>query len=524
MTGMREWRVALLLIPSLMASGATPTMGQVAPTAVPGLGSLAFPVTSASAQARGDFQRGVLLLHLFHYREAITSFRKAEAADPGFTMAYWGEALAWTYPVWNIQYADSARAVLKKLASTTDQRLVMARSPRERDYLAAVEVLYGDGPKAHRDTLYASVMEQLSAAWPEDDEAKLFTALALMGLSQGVRNVPTYLRAADLAEAVFRRQPNHPGAEHYLIHAVDDPEHASRGLKAARALSATAPDADHAQHMTSHIFMAMGLWEDVVRANEQAMRVVNANRSARGQSPAFCGHYNSWLDYGYLQVDRVEDARTLLHNCQAQSQPSPGRSTATDPDEFSLFSAVAMWSRFLIDTEEWSGPEADWSPDLGPSPGPRLTWHFTHGLAAARRGDVATAEADLQAFRQAARQARPAEGSPKAGDPEILEYQKRLIVLELELEGMLAAARGQDNASLTLLQQATVVEDSMAYAFGPPVVDKPSHELLGEELLRQGLPARAAGEFSWALKTTPNRALARRGLARAAERAESSGS
>jgi tetratricopeptide (TPR) repeat protein len=264
----------------------------------------------------------------------------------------------------------------------------------------------------------------------------------------------------------------------------------------------------------------MGLWEDVVRANEQAMRVVNANRSARGRSPALCGHYNSWLDYAYLEVGRNEDARTLLHGCQAQARPHGERSAATDPDEFALFSAVAMWSRFLIDTEEWDGPEAEWAPDLGPSPGPRATWHFTHGLAAARRGDLATAERDLQAFRQAAHDARPAEGSPEAADAETLEYHKRLRVLELELQGMLAAARGQDSVSLGLLRRATLVEDRMAYAFGPPTVDKPSYELLGEELLRQGQRDAAAAAFARALRSTPNRSLARRGLARAVQRAE----
>ena len=281
-------RSALLLI--LLAS---PLAGQAtAPTTIPGLGALTFPVTTGSQPAREDFLRGTLLLHLFHYPEAATAFRAAEQLDPGFTMAYWGEAMAFNWGVWNEQYPDSATA-LARLGPTPAGRAAKARTPRERGYLEAVELLYGPGTKPHRDTLYAAAMDRLSREYPQDDEAKLFDALALLGLNQGVRDVPTYVRAYTLANEVFRRHPDHPGASHYVIHSTDDPAHATMGLDAARALAKSSPAAEHAQHMTSHIFMALGMWDDLVIANERATHADPSGGDMAGMHARFCGHGNS---------------------------------------------------------------------------------------------------------------------------------------------------------------------------------------------------------------------------------------
>ena len=160
----------------------------------------------------------------------------------------------------------------------------MTKAPtgREKAYLAAVEVLYGEGRKESLDTLYAAEMERLAAAYPDDLEAQTFHALALLGLSQGDRNVPTYMEAGAIALAAFDENPDHPGAAHYAIHSFDDPTHAILAMEAARAYSVIAPDAAHAQHMTTHIFLARGLWDDVVKQNIRAVDVSNRVRMARG--------------------------------------------------------------------------------------------------------------------------------------------------------------------------------------------------------------------------------------------------
>src|SRR5260370_37983476 len=113
-------------------------------------------------------------------------------------------------------------------------------------------------------------MERVVASYPKDGEAQVSYALSFLGLNQGVRDAPTYVRAAALLEPVFRENPDHPGAAHLLIHCYDDPIHAARGLPAARAYAKIAPDAAHAQHMTTHIFLALGMWDEVVSQNEIA--------------------------------------------------------------------------------------------------------------------------------------------------------------------------------------------------------------------------------------------------------------
>lgn len=524
MTGATVRRIAATRLGAalLLIVVVSPLRGQAtAPTTIPGLGALTFPVTTTSQPARDDFLRGALLLHLFHYPQAATAFRAAERLDPGFTMAYWGEAMAFNWGVWNEQYPDSGRAALARLGPTPATRAAKARTARERRYLEAVELLYGPGTKPHRDTLYAAAMDQLSREYPQDDEAKLFDALALLGLNQGVRDVPTYLRAYALANEVFVRHPDHPGASHYVIHSTDDPAHAALGLDAARALAKSSPAAEHAQHMTSHIFMALGMWDDLVIANERATHADPSGGAMPGMKANFCGHGNSWLDYGYVAQGRIVLATRLLAHCQAQAtaQSDRTRPEDIDPDNSLLFSAISIWSHWLIDTEQWSGAQAQWQPAIGAAPGPRITWRFAHGFAAAGRHDMETARTDLAALQVARADAIAQARKAHDTSPETIQDLKRAQALDIELQGAIALNDGKQDAAITLLRRATAVVDSMPYAFGPPYVDKPSHELLGEALLQAGRGNDAIAEFRRALKETPLRPNALRGLARAQESA-----
>ena len=480
------------------------------PMTISGLGTVTFPVSTRSVTAESAFVRGVLLLHVFEYEDAEAQFRAAQALDSGMALAYWGEAMTHDHPVWDEEDPAAARAALARYAPSAAQREARAPTPRERGLLHAVDLLFGDGPKARRDTLYSRAMDSLLVRDPSDDEVRTFYALSLLGLSQGVRNVPTYLHAAAIAESVFYRNPKHPGAAHVWIHALDDPDHAAQALPAARALSQIAPTAGHAQHMTSHIFMALGMWDDVVRANVNARRVVNAELAARGASPLRCGHGTLWLEYGYLEQGRTDSARTLMTGCREKARAS---GNPRDPDNSDLGSAVEMWSRFVIDTRGWSGAEVQWTPAFGASRWARATWEFTRGLAAAERGDSSGLRRALGDF-GATRAALLSEMASQPNDPENVESRKRLDVLELELEGELRLGAGADSG-VALLRRATQVEDSMAFAFGPPDVEKPSHELLGDVLLGMNRYAEAAAEYQVALRKAPGRVTAVKGLARA---------
>jgi len=485
-------------------------------TTVRGLGTVTFPVSTSVAAARQAFARGVLLLHLFEYLEASAAFREAERLDPGLALAVWGEAMTFNHPVWNEQDQDAGRAALLKLGSTPAQGVARAPTGRERMYLEAVEILYGGGPKPRRDTLYSAAMGRLARAYPADDEARVFYALSLLGLSQGVRNVPTYLRAAAIADSVLAKSPDNPGASHYLIHAVDDPDHAVMGLAAARALARSSPAADHAQHMTSHIFVALGRWDDAVAANEVASGVVNEMLRRRNRPPFYCRHYNVWLDYGYVQQGRLSDAARLLAHCRDQATGEPKASQDLDPDAYSF---LTMWSHYLIATGDWSDSVARWTIDPGAALGPRLTYWFTEGLGAARRGDLPAARAALNEFERAEGETESWLATSKQRTPGTLEDQpelQRARVLRAELEGLIAGGDGNTDAALARLREATLVEDSMAYAFGPPFVNQPSHELLGTELLRLRRFGDALTQFRLALRRAPRRTAALLGVARSA--------
>ena len=487
------------------------------PTSVPGLGALAFPV-SCTAAARGAFVRGVLLLHLFEYPFAATAFREAERIDPDCAMAYWGEAMTFNHPVWDEQDEDAGRAALGKLAPTPEARAARARTPRERAYLDAAAALYGDGPKARRDTLYAEAMLGVSRANPTDDQARLFYALALLGLSQGVRSESTYARAAAIADSVFARSPDDPGAAHYLIHAVDDPAHAAGGLDAARALARTATLADHAQHMTSHIFVALGRWDDAARANEIAQHLVNDARRRAGLPPLYCRHYNVWLAYAYAQQGRLAAARLVTERCRTQAAGEGGRGESGAVDEQTL---LAMWSQYLFATGDWTGALAQWTADPGATLGARTTYWFTQGCLAARRHDLAAARAARDAFAQVERETDAwAASAPAGGDR---QEPARARVLEAELDGLIAIEAGEAERGIARLREATRAEDSMPYTFGPPFVNQPSHELLGAELARLGRSADAETEFRRALERAPRRTSALLGLARAAAAAGDAG-
>ncbi len=464
-----------------------------APTRIAGLGSLHFPNSGAPA-AQHDFLRGVLLLHSFEYEDAAAAFRAARTIDPTFSLAYWGEAMTYTHPVWNEKDTDAALAVLAKAP--------VAPTSRERAYVAAVRVLYGPGSKATQDTLYALEMEKLAADYPEDLEAKTFYALALLGLNQGDRDVPRYMEAGAVALQAFQVNPDHPGAAHYTIHAFDDPTHAILAMPAARAYAGIAPDAAHAQHMTTHIFLARGMWDDVVSANLRAVSVTNRALATEGIPPTSCGHYNEWLLYGYQQQGRYRDAATLLRNCAEQTRdmryPAGMRRGGARSYAF-------MRSLYLADTKDWDGDAAHTAMDAGEA---RATVRLVHAwgsaVAALHRGDRAGAERTLQSMRDKA--------VASDGDWESPYVQ----VWVGTLEALLLADQGHTDDALRSARQAAEYEASLPVDFGPPIAFKPARELEGELLLAMGRAEDAMRAFRLALSRTPNRVRSLVGYARAA--------
>lgn len=493
--------VALLLLAASSASAAG------------GYGHVDF-ANSGAAAAQADFLDGLALLHDFEYPEAAAAFRRAQAADPGFALAYWGEAMTFNHPIWMRQDREAARAALEKLAPTAAERRAKAKTEREKAYLDVVEVLYGEGSKEERDVRYEEAMAKLHARFPDDVDAAAFYGLAILGTAHAGRDLPTYMRAAGVLEEAWANHQDHPGLVHYLIHSYDDPVHAPLGLRAARIYAKLAPAAGHAQHMTSHIFLALGMWPETVDANVAAIAAVDRMQEAEGGGSLRCGHYPSWLGYAYLQLGQMEKARTALQACRATVEAEAAGDHAghsMGPGEGQIGAYANMRLRYLLDSRDWAGDVAGWPLPAAAGPRARLDFAFARVLAdALGGGGSAAAQKSLGELEAVAHEVAGLETQRGAADP---SDRVRPEILLLQARAVLAEHEGDRAAAEALLREAVGREEALPTAFGPPTIDKPSHELLGEFLLWRGRKDEARAEFAKALDRNPGRLLAERGLA-----------
>lgn len=483
--------IALLV---LFAVGA-PLPGQTAE-----LGRTDFPA-SGSAAAMLHFLRGLLLLHSFEYADAAEEFRAAEKADPGFAMAYWGEAMTYNHPLWMQRDRDAATKGLERLAPTREGRRAKAPTEREKMYLDAVEELWAEGEKADRDRAYADAMRRLHEKYPEDLDAAAFYGLALLGTCEDKRDVKTYIEAAAVVEEVFAKNPRHPGAAHYLIHCYDDPVHAPLGMRPARVYAKIAPAAVHALHMPSHIFFAAGMWDEAVDANEASWKASVDRAARKSLGPGdHSFHALSWLEYAYLQLGRWKDARGDLATMEKDERAAPSGTTTS-----ALSSMRAAW---IVDTRRCDGVEPPASATA-----PRD--HFVRGLCALDRKDAKSAEASVAALKTPGAKEEPGHSHGGGAAPWAGRDATVQRVFELELSALLALSRSQKDEGVRLATEAAGLEDKLSFDFGPPVVVKPAHELAGEVLLAAGKPPEARREFAKSLDAAPGRALSLLGLAKA---------
>jgi tetratricopeptide (TPR) repeat protein len=527
----------------------TPGAGQQQDT----LGRIEFP-TSQNGPAHDNFVRGVLLLHSFEYEDAREAFREAQNAASGFAMAYWGEAMTYNHPLWAQTSPDAARETLARFAPGRDQRLAKAGNDKERDWLRAVETLYGEGEKPARDTAYAAEMRRMYEKYPDDLEVKSFYALALLGTSHGGRDIPTYMKAAAIVEDVVRANPQHPGAVHYLIHAYDDPAHAPLGLRYAEAYAKIAPAASHALHMPSHIYFALGLWDRATEMNERSARAADERVARKGLGVDERGfHALLWLEYSYLQQGRHQDARGVMDQIEKAAAESGSVRTRSH-----LALARSAW---VIETRRWTDAKASVEPE-GLGADATAADLFAIGMAAIRSGNRMAGGAALQRMAQLAgdgdrpvrsvttarpgaapkpgasrpgvtpiptprpalptpgeliaaqgAQQQPAMGMPDAG----AGNDKRVAaIMAQQLEAVLIFSEGRRDEGLVLARQAAVVEEGLSFEFGPPLPVKPPHELVGDLLMDVRRPGEAVTAYEASLRRTPGRALSLLGLYRAA--------
>jgi tetratricopeptide (TPR) repeat protein len=462
------------------------------------LGKVTFANT-CDASVQADLNRAVALLHSFWFGAAIKAFNEVAQKDPSCGIAHWGVAMAtfdnpFVWPPTPKMLADGSAAVARARAAG-------AKSLREVDYIAAVEVFYKDYDKVEHRTravAYEKAMEQLAARYPDDREAAIFYAIALDATALATdKTYAQQLKAAAILEAAFREQPDHPGVAHYLIHSYDYPAIADRGLPAARRYASIAPSAPHAQHMPSHIFTRRGYWEDSVRSN-LASAAASDNDFDR---------FHAWdyLAYGYLQLGQDGAARGVLDQILSVEKPN----VQNFPVAFAL---AAIPSRYALERGQWAdAARLALSPADFPwarFPQSEAILVFARGVGSARIGNLTQARDDQ------ARLAALRDGLLVA---KVGYWADQVDIQRLLVAGWIARAEGRNDDALQLIRAASDREDTTEKHPVTPGPIVPARELLGQLLLDLGRPAEALRELETSQLKEPNRLRGYYGVARAAE-------
>ncbi len=498
---MKRLTLISMVLAGACAALAAPVVAQHEhPAGDPGrLGKVNFPV-SCDPAVQSQFSSAVAMLHSFWFEKASETFAAVGEKDPTCGMAYWGIAMTHWHQIWEAPGPadlNAGKAALER-ADTAG-----AKTQRERDYIAAIETYYRDSDKLDHRTrarAYETAMDQLQARYPEDHEAAIFYALAL--LATAPPEDKTYVnqkKAGAILEPLFAEQPEHPGIAHYIIHAYDYPPLADRALDAARRYAKIAPDSPHALHMPSHIFTRLGLWQESIDSN-----LVSAASAAKNKAPGNEMHAKDYLIYAYLQGDQDRAAKQALQ--------SPPAGSPEDPQYMNwLYATGASPARYAVERHQWAEAAALPVPPHT-FPHERYSWteanlHFARALGASRLGDVEAAHKDLQLL-VSIRDVLVQENNKYWADQVGIQSEITLAWVTL--------AEGKRTEALQQMRAAADHEDRTDKHNVTPGVILPARELLGDMLLELKQPREALAEYEATLRTAPNRFNALSGAARAA--------
>ncbi len=479
------------------------------------LGKVEFP-TSGSSQAQEHFLRGLAALHSFWYEEALEAFRESTKVDPDFMMGYWGEAMAHNHPLWTEQDTPAGTQVIAKIKDTAKL------TARERAYLSAVKMIYGEGDKRTRDAAYSSAMEKIYRDYPADLDAAAFYSLSLLGLVRSEdKSYRLQARAGAIALEVYQKNPSHPGAAHYIIHAFDDPDHAILALPAARRYAGIAPEAHHARHMPSHIFLQLGMWPEAAASNQSAWEASDTWMRRKKLSPNVRDYHSlHWLMYAQLQQGQYRKAEELL----ALMKKTMSESTYDNKLRPGYYenNYANMAAAFVIETERWDLAATIFPAASPNSRAPVASGHGLHGSSAPSDGPMTVRYSNvgqrLPIFTQNLAAALKGSMKTAPGIPDVnvdAPGNAANVIGELQVAAAFASMSGEHDNAIGFGREAVRREEKMGPPSGPPSLVKPSHELLGEILIRAGKPNEAAEQFKIALLRQPNRARSLLGLARA---------
>ena len=474
------------------------------------LGSLHYEF-NISSEAKASFDEGLLLLHSFDYEYAREAFQKAYQQDSTEVMVLWGETMTHYKALWKLQDVEAGRAVMAKLGKNSEDRMAKITDELERDFWQAIEILYGEGAFIERNQAYADHMAKLYQKHKGNQEVAAFYALGLMWSVEGGRDAQVFDRSSEVAAGILKENPNHPGALHYMIHANDDPDYAELTILAANEYDNVAPDAAHALHMPSHIYLALGMWNDMVMANERSYQASVNRMERKGLDDKARGfHSYAWLHYGYLQQGRFAKAAELLQDMHQFVENTGDDKSAR---------------RYLIDMQSSQRvEEGKWSLDIAPmdvsydglSLHSIATHYFMNAMMAYDEKDKLAIATALDTLREKVKfatfvatnenapmcSAGPTRYAPTKADENRAEFMMN------QMQALMAALDGNLAAEEKFLKTATELEKDCEYSYGPPRITYPSFEQYGEWLLAQDRAEEAIIQFDQSLAVGQNRAKA----------------
>jgi tetratricopeptide (TPR) repeat protein len=497
----------------MSAAGSAPAFTDTEPPLWSGLGSITYRITTANERAQAYFDQGLRLAYAFNHGEAQRAFRMAQKLDPDCAMCFWGEALV-LGPNINLPMPEDAVAPAYAAAQKA-KALAGKASPREQALIGALVARYGSDPKAARapfDAAYAAEMAKVAAQFSDDDEIATLYAEAVMDLSpwnywkpgdrepnpQSVPIVPTL-------ERVLNRNPNHPGAIHFYIHAVEASDRPKRAEPYADRLRGAIPGAGHLVHMPSHIYYRVGRYLDALEDNKAAVKV-DEKYLADTSAPMGVyrlGYYPHNVHFVMASAQMAGDGKTVIAAAEKLRE--------LIPDE--LASGIAMVQPVkaapYFAHAQFSTPETILAlPDPGDAiPYVKAMWLYMRGVALAQRRDFAGAAAAANAIETLERTAdfKLLEDSNVPAQ-EVLRIARTLILARV------AQAKGDNRTAIARFEQAAALQDALPYT-EPPYWYYPIRQSLAAALLQAGRYAEAERQFQRALSRAPSNGWSYYGLA-----------
>jgi tetratricopeptide (TPR) repeat protein len=476
----------------------------------PNFGDVSFAL-SCRYDLRETFNLGLSLMHSFEYAEAEKAFVSVLDQDPECLMAYWGTAMSiLNHPLSFKQNSKSLERgeKLLKVAQT-----LTPNNEREKDYIDAVTVYFNDWQNLDTKTRklnYESKMEELYNKYPGDVETAVFYSLAVLATADlNDKSYTKQKKSGKILEKLFETNPNHPGIAHYIIHNYDSPELAHLALNTARKYAVIAPASAHAQHMPSHIFTRLGLWNESIKsnidsANSAVCYAESVNPNANWVSEI---HALDYLVYAYLQMGDNVRAQTEMNKMIEIKEVFPS-------DHFaSAYALIAVPSRLAVENKDWElatelelpKTNLDWNK----APWPKAMLHFSRALGFTNTGNTSKAQKELDILIDLRERLNEAKNS----------YESGQVTIQIEsIKGWIEYSKGNTEKAIEYMKLASKLESETTKAAVTPGEIIPAEELLADLYMLTGKHKEALKSYELNLKGRPFRFNGLYGAAKAAQK------